>query len=141
MLVAAEVGESQRVLIDDSEETGPAAPILDVRLTLGVSRREIEFVSFADELCQLLGDGRLPAAALFNLGVQLARPLRSLNRFYGRRESGGKVEALLLKPAGGESWKVLIKPSGRIKKGARIVFEKNEYTSGKLMVDKSNKNS
>ncbi len=46
-------------------------------------------------------------------------------RLYGKRESGGKVEALLLKPAGATSWQALIRPSGRIKKGAQIIFEKN----------------
>ncbi len=56
-------------------------------------------------------------------------------RLYGRRESGGKVEALLLKPAGHESWKVLIKPSGRIKKGARIVFEKSGRKLSALVED------
>jgi len=46
-------------------------------------------------------------------------------RLYGRRESGGKVEALLLKQMAADSWKALIKPSGKIKKGAKITFEKN----------------
>src|SRR3989338_1541694 len=48
-------------------------------------------------------------------------------RLWGRRESGGKVEALLLKPVNAACWKALIRPSGRIKKGARILFEKDGY--------------
>lgn len=56
-------------------------------------------------------------------------------RLYGRRASGGKVEALLLKPAGAESWKVLIRPSGRIKKGAQLIFEKNGRYLSAIVAD------
>lgn len=45
-------------------------------------------------------------------------------RLYGSRETGGKVEALLLTPAEKNCWKALIRPSGRIKKGAVLTFEK-----------------
>ncbi len=49
-------------------------------------------------------------------------------RLIGRRKSGGSVEALLLKPLGTTCWKVLIRPSGRIKKGEIIFFEKSGHS-------------
>ncbi len=49
-------------------------------------------------------------------------------RLWGRRESGGKVEALLLKSVNASCWKALVRPSGKIKKGAQILFEKEGYS-------------
>lgn len=46
-------------------------------------------------------------------------------RLVGKRPTGGKVEALLLKPVPEDSWEILVKPSGRIKKGSRIIFGEN----------------
>ena len=46
-------------------------------------------------------------------------------RLYGRRPTGGRVEALLLKAVGGAVWEMLVKPGGRIKKGTRLVFGEN----------------
>ena len=46
-------------------------------------------------------------------------------RILGRRETGGKVEALLLKNTGGSQWQALLRPSGRIKKGTRLFFGEN----------------
>lgn len=43
-------------------------------------------------------------------------------RIFGKRETGGKVEALLLKDLGENVWEALLKPGGRIKDGARIMF-------------------
>lgn len=45
-------------------------------------------------------------------------------RLYGARKTGAKVEALLLKKCSPSTWKMLIKPGGRIKKGEQIVFSK-----------------
>ena len=46
-------------------------------------------------------------------------------RLFGRRPTGGKVEALLLKPIDDSSWEMLVRPSGRIKKGTRLFFGAN----------------
>ncbi len=46
-------------------------------------------------------------------------------RLYGIRPTGGRVEALLLKRVDETAWEMLVKPSGRIKKGTRIVFGEN----------------
>lgn len=46
-------------------------------------------------------------------------------RLYGVRPTGGRVEALLLKRRDETTWEILIKPSGRIKKGTRITFGEN----------------
>ncbi len=43
-------------------------------------------------------------------------------RLLGKRTTGGKVEALLLKEVGDNVWEALLKPGGRIKDGERIVF-------------------
>lgn len=43
-------------------------------------------------------------------------------RLFGKRATGGKVEALLLKETGRNLWEVLLKPGGRIKDGEEIVF-------------------
>jgi S-adenosylmethionine:tRNA ribosyltransferase-isomerase len=45
-------------------------------------------------------------------------------RLFGKRSSGGKVEALLLKDLGGNVWEALLRPGGRIKDGEQIVFLK-----------------
>lgn len=46
-------------------------------------------------------------------------------RIFGTKASGGKVEGLLLKPVKDAAWAALLKPNGRIRKGARIRFEKD----------------
>jgi S-adenosylmethionine:tRNA ribosyltransferase-isomerase len=43
-------------------------------------------------------------------------------RLIGHRESGGKVEVLMLRPAGGGGWLALAKPTRRLKLGERLVF-------------------
>ena len=65
LLIAAEVGETERVFVDDSEEPRSAAPILYVGLPFGVGRGEVEFVPLADELFELFGNGRPLNAAAF----------------------------------------------------------------------------
>ena len=48
-------------------------------------------------------------------------------RLFGRKPTGGKVEALLLKSVQGEEtvWEILLRPSGRVKKGTRLEFGDN----------------
>lgn len=46
-------------------------------------------------------------------------------RLFGKRITGGKVEALLLKETGENVWETLLKPGGRIKDGERIIFSKD----------------
>ncbi len=59
-------------------------------------------------------------------------------RLFGRRESGGEAEALLLRPAGDEPfaawarrWEALVRPGRRLRPGARIVFE----SAGATIID------
>ena len=46
-------------------------------------------------------------------------------RLFGVRPTGGRVEALLLKRLEENVWEMLVKPSGRIKKGTPIIFGEN----------------
>jgi S-adenosylmethionine:tRNA ribosyltransferase-isomerase len=43
-------------------------------------------------------------------------------RLFGKRATGGKVEALLLKEVSGNVWETLLKPGGRVKEGETIDF-------------------
>lgn len=47
-------------------------------------------------------------------------------RLYGKKSTGGKIEALLLKELNGNTWEALLKPGGRIKDGERVVFLKTD---------------
>ena len=60
-------------------------------------------------------------------------------RLYGRRPTGGRVEALLLKPVAENSWEMLVKPSGRIKKGTRLEFGENGVRLGGEVLDDPSK--
>lgn len=44
-------------------------------------------------------------------------------RLFGEKNTGGKVEALLLRELGDLRWEALVKPGKRLKAGARIKFE------------------
>lgn len=44
-------------------------------------------------------------------------------RLFGRKSSGGDVEALLLRPRGPFAFEVLVKPGRRLKMGATVLFE------------------
>lgn len=45
-------------------------------------------------------------------------------RLWGRRKTGGRVEILLLRPAGQEIYQALIRPLGRLKDGEEIFLDK-----------------
>ncbi len=47
-------------------------------------------------------------------------------RIFGRKESGGTVEALLLKEGIPGEWEALLRPGGRIKKGMTLIFGEKE---------------
>jgi S-adenosylmethionine:tRNA ribosyltransferase-isomerase len=44
-------------------------------------------------------------------------------RIYGRRESGGRVEALLLHPVAAGIWRVMARGAKRLRTGARLAFD------------------
>lgn len=44
-------------------------------------------------------------------------------RLFGRRETGARVEALLIRPRGEDIWEVLLKPGRKVQPGNRILFE------------------
>jgi S-adenosylmethionine:tRNA ribosyltransferase-isomerase len=46
-------------------------------------------------------------------------------RLLGRKESGGKIEALLLRKENEKKWSALIRPNKRIQAGAKITFGEN----------------
>ena len=50
-------------------------------------------------------------------------------RLYGKKATGGQVEALLLEDCGGGAWEVLLKPSGRIQRGTKIHFTEGKGTA------------
>ena len=86
LAVAAEVGEGERPLVQDLQEAGRAAPVLDVRLALGVRRPEVEHVEAGEERLQLRRDGRLPAGAPLHAGVGGTGALLHLDGLHGGRE-------------------------------------------------------
>ena len=49
-------------------------------------------------------------------------------RIFGKKETGGKVEALLLKEKEDGVWEALLRPGGRIRKGATLNFGENGFT-------------
>ncbi len=51
-------------------------------------------------------------------------------RLFGRRQSGGQVEILLLENVQGNQWEVLLRPGGRVKKFAEISFDDNGKDAG-----------
>ena len=53
-------------------------------------------------------------------------PARLLGR---REESGGQVEIFLLREIGADVWEAMVRPGGRLKKGARAVFGDGQLTA------------
>src|SRR6185369_2825925 len=54
-------------------------------------------------------------------------------RLSGRRaETGGAVEVFLVRELGSQVWEALVRPGGRLKQGARVVFG-NEEMIGELL--------
>ena len=60
-------------------------------------------------------------------------------RLFGVRPTGGRVEALLLKRLEENIWEMLVKPSGRIKKGTRITFGENGVRLEGEILDEPNR--
>jgi S-adenosylmethionine:tRNA ribosyltransferase-isomerase len=50
-------------------------------------------------------------------------------RLFARRASGGKVEVFLVRRLSGALWSALLRPSGRIKQGERLYFDRNSYVT------------
>ncbi len=50
-------------------------------------------------------------------------------RLFGRRESGGSVEVLLLTDRGGGEWECLTRPGKKTRKGVRLSFGEGELTA------------
>lgn len=55
-------------------------------------------------------------------------------RLFGRKSTGGKVEALLLKGMEENLWETLLRPSGRIRKGEKVIFSGNGNRKGEASV-------
>ena len=82
--VAAEVGEGQRVFIEQVQESGRAAAMLNIRLPFEVRGREKEATLRGDEPAKIRRDGSFPATALFHARIGAARSaarLDGLHRF------------------------------------------------------------
>jgi len=62
-------------------------------------------------------------------------------RLYGKRQTGGQAEALLLTQLSQKTWSVLLKPSGRIKRDARIIFEKDGHCLEAIVLDDAKNDS
>jgi S-adenosylmethionine:tRNA ribosyltransferase-isomerase len=92
-------------------EDRPAAKLLCVDRASGVCSHKI----FRD-LPELLRPADL--LVLNNTKVLPAR-------LFGKRATGGKVEALLLKELDGHTWEALLKPGGRIGDGSVLTFSQN----------------
>ncbi len=51
-----------------------------------------------------------------------------------RKDTGGKVEVVLLKPTGNQTWEALVKPGRRVRPGKEIVFGEGKLTASVLDV-------
>jgi S-adenosylmethionine:tRNA ribosyltransferase-isomerase len=57
-------------------------------------------------------------------------------RLFGKKPTGGRVEVLLLKLKEAGTWEILLRPGGRVKKGARLFFGDNGVTlEGEVLDD------
>ncbi|ABR29939.1 S-adenosylmethionine tRNA ribosyltransferase [Thermosipho melanesiensis] len=48
-------------------------------------------------------------------------------RIYGRKETGAKIEVLLLEKISENVWEALVKPGSKVKKGTKIYFDDESY--------------
>ena len=103
-------------------EDRPAAKLLCVDRTSGVCSHRI-----FRELPELL-----KPTDLLVLNDTKVLPARLL----GKRTTGGKVEALLLKEVGDNVWEALLKPGGRVKEGQIIDFSANGIELQAEVIDK-----
>jgi S-adenosylmethionine:tRNA ribosyltransferase-isomerase len=53
-------------------------------------------------------------------------PARLLGR---RRDTGGRVEILLVRPEGSRRWQALVKPSQRLRVGVEVVFDETDWVA------------
>ena len=74
LAVALEVGEAQRVLVEDAQEARRAAAMLHVGLAVGAGGGEIERAHLGQEAGEIGRDGRAPAAFRLHLGVVPREP-------------------------------------------------------------------
>ncbi len=92
--VAAEVSEAEGFLVEDFEEAGGAAAVLDVGLASCIGGSEVEHVEVGQECFEVFGDGGFPSSAAFHAGVAAARAFLLLDAFDGGGE--GDVAGVLL---------------------------------------------
>ncbi|MBI3313012.1 MAG: tRNA preQ1(34) S-adenosylmethionine ribosyltransferase-isomerase QueA [Candidatus Omnitrophica bacterium] len=62
-------------------------------------------------------------------------------RIFGKKETGGGVEGLLLKDLGGGKWKALLRPGGRVKKNTVLSFGQNGTSLSAEVLEDSPNNS
>nr|AFD03209.1 S-adenosylmethionine:tRNA ribosyltransferase-isomerase [uncultured bacterium W4-21b] len=98
------------------------------RLTGEIKHRQFTDIAecFGEEDCLVLNDTRVLKARLF-----------------GKKETGGKVEVLLHKELDGDrnEWEVLLNPSGRIRMGSVLSFQKNGQCLKGAIIDGPSKDS
>jgi S-adenosylmethionine:tRNA ribosyltransferase-isomerase len=81
---------------------------------LVVDRRDDSLIdSYFSRLTDFIDDSHF-------LVVNDSRVLKA--RLIGRRQTGGKVEVLLVRRLGDARWKAMLQPSGRVRKGERVFF-------------------
>ena len=84
--VAGEIGEGERRLVNDAQEAGRSAAMLDVRLPVLARGRKVERPHARDELCEDSIDLRVPAAILVETRIGGARAATLLNGLHRGRE-------------------------------------------------------
>ncbi|UCD20337.1 MAG: tRNA preQ1(34) S-adenosylmethionine ribosyltransferase-isomerase QueA [candidate division WOR-3 bacterium] len=50
-------------------------------------------------------------------------------RMFARKETGGKVEVLLVRPTSGRKWEAMISHAARVKKGQRLFLDQDTYAT------------
>lgn len=56
-------------------------------------------------------------------------------RLFGKKKTGGKVEALLLKELGENTWEALLKPGSRVQEGSLLFFEQDGLSLEATVLD------